>query len=285
MKKSILCSNGKTISYEYTISTTTSEIDGFEPMTKAEINEFEELAISVQNKIRIQGNFKSLFSPIRQYCQPGYYRDDSIAQISYQHPEYVYIAKVDRRCICPFTEAQYNEVVDLVNDVKESEILANKELAIALLEKEQKEIKVQIANSENTISRAEKQGELPTQAEYKKWRKHYNDMMNEGGYGYIPEKITKEMYDDAIVNLTELKEKEITISNKIESLDDKKPDITAVVYVENGVVTATLGEIMESQGINIEEALDILGLDGDKLDKFFSDLGWDGYDYNCIEFA
>lgn len=284
MKKTIQCTNGKTISYEYALSTTTREIDGFEPMVKTKINVFEELTISVQNKIVIRGGFKSLFSPISQYCQPGYYRDDSIAQYSSQHPECAYIAKVDRRCICPFTEAQYNEVIALVNDVKEAETLANKDLAIALLTKDKEDIKVQITNTVNVINRAEKQGALPTDAEYKKWRKQYNDMMNEGGAGYIPEKITKERYANAVNHLTELKEKEAIITGKIKSLD-KKIDTTAVVYVENGVVTATLGEILDNQCINIEEALAILGLDGDNLDTFFSNLGWDEYDYNCIDFA
>jgi hypothetical protein len=34
-----------------------------------------------------------------------------------------------------------------------------------------------------------------TNEQAKTWRRRYNDAMNEGGEGYIPEVITQEMYD------------------------------------------------------------------------------------------
>lgn len=61
---------------------------------------------------------------------------------------------------------------------------------------------------------------------------------------------------------------------------------TKIVYIEDGEVIATLGTICTSRSITVGEALEMLGLDNDEdLNNFFVNLGWDGYDYNCIDFA
>lgn len=46
-----------------------------------------------------------------------------------------------------------------------------------------------------------------TEAEYAVWRKKYNDVMNEGGEGYIPNRVTVEQLAMAKKVLTELEGK------------------------------------------------------------------------------
>ena len=59
-----------------------------------------------------------------------------------------------------------------------------------------------IADAERIIKAAETtrknaDGSLMTNEQAKTWRRRYNDAMNEGGEGYVPEVITQEMYDRA----------------------------------------------------------------------------------------
>ena len=54
-----------------------------------------------------------------------------------------------------------------------------------------------IEAAKKVIAQAEAQSTIPTDAEYRAWRKQYNDINNEGGEGYIPTRITKERYEMA----------------------------------------------------------------------------------------
>lgn len=68
---------------------------------------------------------------------------------------------------------------------------------------EQVEKENEIAVAEYIIAKAEKEGveNLMTLAQLKAWKKRYNDFYNEGGEGYIPEKISREQYEQAVQTL------------------------------------------------------------------------------------
>ena len=65
----------------------------------------------------------------------------------------------------------------------------------------------EIAEAKEIVKKAEKIGieNLMTKEEYKRWVKSYNNIMNEGGEGYIPQRVTKEDYKWAINKLKEMK--------------------------------------------------------------------------------
>jgi len=62
---------------------------------------------------------------------------------------------------------------------------------------------------EGVIASAKKEGveKLMTREELKKWIKEYNDGMNEGGDGYIPIRVSKESYEEALSILGRMEEK------------------------------------------------------------------------------
>ena len=57
--------------------------------------------------------------------------------------------------------------------------------------------------AQGVVAGAEKEGveNLLTRAELEVWKKEYNDGMNEGGEGYIPNRISKEAYQSAVETL------------------------------------------------------------------------------------
>lgn len=71
---------------------------------------------------------------------------------------------------------------------------------------EEVEKKEEIAEAKEIVKKAEKIGikNLMTEAEYRQWRTNYNNIMNEGGEGYIPRRITKEDYEWAVNKLKEV---------------------------------------------------------------------------------
>lgn len=54
--------------------------------------------------------------------------------------------------------------------------------------------------AKDIVKRAEQEGidNLLTVKELQKWVKNYNDVVNEGGDGYIPTRVSKEQYEEAI---------------------------------------------------------------------------------------
>lgn len=72
-------------------------------------------------------------------------------------------------------------------------------------EKKAKEIAEKIESYEEIIKAAEKQADIPTRKEAKARMKHYNDIHNEGGEGYVPYIISLEEYEQAKQKLAELR--------------------------------------------------------------------------------
>lgn len=64
-------------------------------------------------------------------------------------------------------------------------------------EQKEKENKEKVENAKNTIQKAEAQKDIPTREEAKRRMKQYNDVMNEGGEGYVPYIISVEEYEYA----------------------------------------------------------------------------------------
>ena len=54
-----------------------------------------------------------------------------------------------------------------------------------------------IAKLRNIIDAAERQKDIPTRVEANRRIKEYNDLYNEGGYGYVPTIVSREEYDAA----------------------------------------------------------------------------------------
>lgn len=61
----------------------------------------------------------------------------------------------------------------------------------------EKENKEKIENAKKIIEKAEKQEDIPIQAEAERRMKEYNETMNEGGEGYVPHIISLEEYEFA----------------------------------------------------------------------------------------
>lgn len=61
----------------------------------------------------------------------------------------------------------------------------------------EKEIKEKVESAKKTIEKAERQKNIPTKEEAKRRMKQYNDVMNEGGEGYVPYIISVEEYEYA----------------------------------------------------------------------------------------
>lgn len=72
--------------------------------------------------------------------------------------------------------------------------------------KAEEERQEEMAIAQSIIEKAKAIGidKLPTAAEAQKQLKIYNDVMNEGGEGYLPTIITKEMYEQAKAELREM---------------------------------------------------------------------------------
>ncbi|MDR9852909.1 hypothetical protein RJP21_04745 [Paenibacillus sp. VCA1] len=68
---------------------------------------------------------------------------------------------------------------------------------------EQKQHKEEVEIAKEIVELAEKEGvdRLMSASEVRDWRRHYNELNNEGGEGYIPTKISKEQYQRALETL------------------------------------------------------------------------------------
>lgn len=75
----------------------------------------------------------------------------------------------------------------------------------AIAKHKEREKREEIEYLTKVIARGENQRRLMTNAEYKVWRKDYNNIMNEGGERYIPNLVTVEQLERARKELAELK--------------------------------------------------------------------------------
>lgn len=82
-------------------------------------------------------------------------------------------------------------IAEIIDGGKSDEVKAYEKA-----EKE-KEIKEKVESAKKTIAKAESQKDIPTKAEAKRRMKQYNDVVNEGGEGYVPYIISVEEYEYA----------------------------------------------------------------------------------------
>jgi len=71
------------------------------------------------------------------------------------------------------------------------------EAAAKVAEEKAKEEVKEIESAKATIAEAESQKDIPTESEYRAWRRNWNNIHNEGGEGFIPTRITSEQYEYA----------------------------------------------------------------------------------------
>jgi len=70
---------------------------------------------------------------------------------------------------------------------------------------ELKGVKEEIEYLEERISKISDPSALPTKAEADAWMRNYNNVVNEGGSGFVPHKVSKEEYDAMQKRLAEKK--------------------------------------------------------------------------------
>lgn len=78
-------------------------------------------------------------------------------------------------------------------------IEAGKSDEVKAYEQEQRELKIksEVEHAQKVIRMAEAQKDIPSQAEARRRMRQYNDLMNEGGEGYVPHIYSIEEYEAA----------------------------------------------------------------------------------------
>ena len=102
-------------------------------------------------------------------------------------------------CIITMPEDIYDSIAQTMSDFENN--------FADIVERKAKKLETEKAELIKFIEKAEGQKWLPTNAEYAAWRKNYNNVMNEGGEGYIPSCITREALENAKLKLEGLEEK------------------------------------------------------------------------------
>lgn len=82
-------------------------------------------------------------------------------------------------------------IAEIIDGGKSDEVKAYEK------EQKEKENKEKVESAKKTIHKAEAQKDIPTNEEAKRRMKRYNDVMNEGGEGYVPYIISVEEYEYA----------------------------------------------------------------------------------------
>ena len=97
------------------------------------------------------------------------------------------------------SKESYNEIKKAYDEVDSQAMF--KEWKDYIDGKKMKEKTIKINNAKKIIEKGDKEilsnGNLMTIKEVCDWTRNYNNVMNEGGDGYIPERISKEEYDEA----------------------------------------------------------------------------------------
>lgn len=65
-------------------------------------------------------------------------------------------------------------------------------------DQKRKERAEEIERAKKLMAKAEQQKTIPTKAEAKRMMRQYNELMNEGGEGFVPHIISREEYDYAL---------------------------------------------------------------------------------------
>ena len=70
--------------------------------------------------------------------------------------------------------------------------------AVAFLNKgKEKEVEKRLAEAHRIVAKAEAQRDIPDKEEARRRMRVYNEINNEGGYGYVPYIYSREEYDEA----------------------------------------------------------------------------------------
>lgn len=105
------------------------------------------------------------------------------------------------------TEGEHvaKEINEAIKEMKE-QIAEEFEMKTREQIEEEIEKEEEVEEAKEIVRKAEKIGikNLMTEVEYRQWRTNYNNIMNEGGEGYIPRRITKEDYEWAVNKLKEV---------------------------------------------------------------------------------
>jgi len=94
-----------------------------------------------------------------------------------------------------FTDERATEIEAFLKTVLEEGSDPEAEEIRTLKQAEEIEKKIKAANE--TIVKAEAQKDIPTREEARRRMKEYNDINNEGGFGYVPYIVSREEYDEA----------------------------------------------------------------------------------------
>lgn len=75
-----------------------------------------------------------------------------------------------------------------------------------------KELQERIAAYRRTVKAGDRQADLPSDAEARRREREYNDINNDGGYGFVPHVVSRSEYDHAVAQIAEL---QITLDEMI----------------------------------------------------------------------
>lgn len=115
------------------------------------------------------------------------------------------VARVSGTGLC-FSKASYDQVMELYNALDADSDFP--EYAEITEKKEQAEAAETTKEAQKIIEAAEREiassGKLMTAAEVSVWKRNYNNVVNEGGEGYVPTRISQEQYEYAKAKIANL---------------------------------------------------------------------------------
>ena len=94
-----------------------------------------------------------------------------------------------------FTADRAIEIQEFLNSVIEEG--RSEDVKLFLAEREAEKNAAAVKKAMDIIKKAETQQDIPSQAEASRRMRRYNDIMNEGGEGYVPYIISREEYEEA----------------------------------------------------------------------------------------
>lgn len=153
-------------------------------------------------EIFVNGNHYATFSEFRM-LKPGNRLDaDKIEKGIYGETNLVDNKKLQ------LTEEAAKNMARYIEEVKNMAIEKTPEYKEYINAEAKKEKEEAIKDANEIISLGDKEiethGSLMTMEEIQEWQKEYNDVVNEGGDGYIPRRISREEYEAAKKTLTKL---------------------------------------------------------------------------------
>ena len=124
--------------------------------------------------------------------------DDSNLEISSDSYGFVSGICKPNEVFISFDEKEYKKLIKALEEEKKKAYEKNPEAKEMKKKEEKRKKEKEICTAKKIIEKIEmlkkENGHLMTRTEAEIWKKNYNQLMNEGGDGYVPEPVTEEDY-------------------------------------------------------------------------------------------